>query len=286
VFESSKTTATLFEKINQNINTAMNRLKEVFLKKQGNLLNVYFTAGYPTLNSTRPLLDALQHAGADMIEIGMPFSDPLADGPIIQASSTRALNNGMTIALLFEQLAGMREHIQLPVLLMGYLNPVMQYGIERFCADCEKTGIDGLILPDLPLDEYEREFKTLFEKHHLAAVFLVTPQTSEARIRKIDELSTAFIYLVSIASTTGTKDAAQSQTQAYLQRVASMGLKSPTMVGFGIRDKAGFELACRYTQGAIVGSAFIEALDGAQEKDFPALCKSFVARFKSPVSAT
>lgn len=264
----------------------MNRLQDVFLQKQGNLLNVYFTAGYPTLHSTRPLLRALQAAGADLVEIGMPFSDPLADGPVIQDSSTQALKNGMTLSLLFEQLAGMRDEIQLPVLLMGYLNPVMQYGMERFCADCEKVGIDGLILPDLPLDEYEREFKPLFEKHGLAAVFLVTPQTDEARIRKIDALSNAFIYLVSTASTTGTKNAAQSATEAYLQRVASMQLQTPAMVGFGIKDRSGFELACRYTRGAIVGSAFIEALQGASEEDFPALCKSFVERFKSPVSTT
>lgn len=241
----------------------MSRIKELFDRKKNNILNVYCTAGYPQLNSTVPVMKALQDSGADMIELGMPYSDPLADGPIIQASSTQALANGMTIAKLFDQLRGFRQQIYVPVILMGYMNPVLQYGFEKFCQHAADMPVDGLILPDLPEYEYETEYGAIIQRYGLDFIFLVTPETSEARIRKLDSLSTGFLYAVSSSSTTG-KDKDMKAVNAFLQRLQKMQLKNPVLVGFGIKDKPTFQAACQYANGAIIGSAFIKALEGTQ----------------------
>lgn len=232
------------------------------LKQPRSLLSIYFTAGYPELEDTLPVLRALQKSGVDMIEIGMPFSDPLADGPTIQESSTAALRNGMNTELLFEQLKYVRSEIHLPLILMGYFNPVLQYGVEAFCRKCQEVGIDGLILPDLPLEIYEKQYRSIMEAHGLRMIFLITPQTSEDRIRRIDEASDAFIYMVSSASTTGAKEGFGTEQQAYFERIASMGLKNPQIVGFGISNSGTFEQATRHAKGAIIGSAFIKHLTG------------------------
>ncbi|MFD2720034.1 tryptophan synthase subunit alpha [Hymenobacter monticola] len=259
----------------------MNRIAQAFASKK-NLLNTYFTAGYPSLHDTIPLAKSLVEAGADILEIGMPFSDPLADGPVIQGSNSVALANGMNLPVLFEQLKELRIAVPTtPVLLMGYLNPVMQFGIENFLQRAAEAGIDGLILPDLPLDEYEEQYHALFQQYGLKAVFLITPQTSEARIRRLDALSDAFLYLVSGPGTTGgtTLPDAEAQQQ-YFERLAGMNLNSPRLIGFGIADKAGFDRACQYADGAIIGSALIRALDGAE--DAPAAAARFVQGITSP----
>lgn len=237
----------------------MNRLLQLFERKDRDILNVYFTAGYPLLDSTIPVMEALQENGADVIEIGMPYSDPLADGPVIQQSSMIALENGMSIAKLFEQLKDFRHKVYVPVVLMGYMNPVLQYGFERFCQHAADLAIDGLIIPDLPIFEFETEYGDIMKKYGLSFIFLVTPETSEPRIRKIDALSAGFIYAVSSSSTTGNnKDI--SEQQAYFQRLQQMNLNNPVLVGFGIKDKPTFSAACRFTNGAIIGSAYIKAL--------------------------
>ena len=258
----------------------MDRIKDAFASKH-NLLNTYFTAGYPGLHDTLPLARALVDAGADILEIGMPFSDPLADGPVIQGSSTVALANGMNLPVLFGQLQGLRAALpDTPVLLMGYLNPVMQFGVDEFCRQAAAVGVDGLILPDLPLDEYEEFYQETFRKHGLKAVFLITPQTSEARIRRLDALSEAFLYLVSGPGTTGgtTPTDAPAQ-QEYFERIAALGLRNPRLIGFGIGDKAGFDRACRHADGAIIGSALIQALKDVD--DAPAAAGRFVRGIKS-----
>jgi tryptophan synthase alpha chain len=209
-------------------------------------------------------MEALQEGGVDMIELGMPYSDPLADGPVIQASSTKALANGMTIAKLFDQLRGFRHRIYVPVILMGYMNPVLQYGFEKFCKDAADMPVDGLILPDLPEYEYETEYGAIIQRYGLDFSFLVTPETSEERIRKLDSLSTGFLYAVSSSSTTG-KDKDMNAVNAYLQRLQKMNLKNPVLVGFGIKDKPSFDAACRFANGAIIGTAFIKALENAGE---------------------
>jgi tryptophan synthase alpha chain len=237
----------------------MKRLQELFTQKKNNVLNVYCTAGYPHLNSTIEVMMVLQENGADIIELGMPYSDPLADGPVIQQSSTIALANGMTIKKLFEQLKNFRKQVSIPVILMGYMNPVLQYGFEKFCADAAAVGIDGLILPDLPEHEFETEYSSIIKKNGLDFIFLVTPETSETRIKKLDDLSTGFLYAVSSSSTTG-KDKNMQDVTAYLQRLKSLKLKNPVLVGFGIKDKATFEAACTNANGAIIGTAYIKAL--------------------------
>jgi tryptophan synthase alpha chain len=244
----------------------MKRIKELFRAKQQGVLNVYCTAGYPQLDSTVGVMKCLQSNGVDLIELGMPYSDPLADGPVIQASSTRALQNGMTIAKLFEQLQDFRKEIHVPVVLMGYLNPLLQYGFEKFCAKAEEVGIDGLIIPDIPMYEYEKEYREIIRKHNLDFIFLVTPETSEERIKKLDELSSGFLYAVSSSSITGSaKDF--SAVEAYLQRLKGMNLKNPILVGFGIKDKLTFQTACKSANGAIIGSAYIQAIEnGDTEK--------------------
>ena len=257
----------------------MDRIKSAFASKS-NLLNTYFTAGYPRLHDTIPLAQALVEAGADILEIGMPFSDPLADGPVIQGSSSVALANGMNLPVLFEQLKGLRAAVaDTPVLLMGYLNPVMQFGVEEFCRQAAAVGVDGIILPDLPLDEYEEFYQKTFDKYGLKPVFLITPQTSEARIRRLDNLSEAFLYLVSGPGTTGgttIPDAADQE--AYFDRIAALKLRNPRLIGFGIGNKAGFDRACGHAEGAIIGSALIQAL--ADVDDAPAAAARFVRSIK------
>ena len=237
----------------------MSRIGELFKRKQHNVLNVYCTAGYPRLDSTVEVMKALQENGADLIELGMPYSDPLADGPVIQASSAVALANGMTITKLFTQLKDFRKEIRVPVVLMGYLNPVLQYGFERFCTDAAAVGIDGLIIPDIPVYEFETEYKSIVDRCNLDFIFLVTPETPEERIRKIDALSSGFLYAVSSSSITGS-DKDFRAVEDYLQRLKNMKLTNPVLVGFGIKDKTTFEAASKYTAGAIIGSAYIKAL--------------------------
>lgn len=244
----------------------MKRIKELFQKKQQGVLNVYCTAGYPELNSTVDVMKCLQANGADLIELGMPYSDPLADGPVIQGSSTKALQNGMTISKLFEQLKDFRREIQVPVVLMGYLNPLLQYGFENFCAKCEEVGIDGLIIPDIPIYEYENEYKEIIKKYNLDFIFLVTPETSEERIKKLDELSSGFLYAVSSSSITGS-DKDFSPVETYLQKLKDMNLKNPILVGFGIKDKQTFQTACKYANGAIIGSAYIKAIENSNTEE-------------------
>ena len=241
-----------------------NRLTRLFREKKENLLNVYFTAGYPELDSTATVLKTLQSAGTDIVEIGMPYSDPMADGPTIQASNSIALKNGMSIRKLFAQLEQVKAEITLPIILMGYLNPVMQFGIEKFCAEAARVGVDGLIIPDLPLHDYEEIYKPLFDQHNLSIVFLVTPQTSIARISKIDALTDSFIYLVSSASTTGNTVGGDEKQLGYFERIKNMGLRNSKLIGFGISDRNSFDLACRYAEGAIIGSAFIKVIQNKE----------------------
>jgi tryptophan synthase alpha chain len=244
----------------------MSRISELFKRKESGVLSVYCTAGFPRLESTLEVMKALQDNGADGIELGMPYSDPLADGPVIQASGSKALENGMTIAVLFGQLAGLRPTIRVPVLLMGYMNPVLQYGFEKFCEAAAMVGVDGLILPDLPIYEFETEYGPVMKKYGLDFVFLVTPETSPERIRKVDALSTGFLYAVSSSSTTGGSKDLEDQ-EAYFLRLEQMRLRNPVMVGFGVRDRASFEAASRHTNGAIIGTAYIRALEGAEDID-------------------
>ncbi len=240
----------------------MNRINTLFEQKKSDILSVYFTAGYPGLNDTREIITLLAKNGADMIEVGMPFSDPMADGPVIQQSNDKALKNGMSIRLLFEQLAGIRSETGIPLIMMGYINPVLQYGIENFCKKCNELGIDGIILPDLPYEIYLDEYKTVFEKNNLHNIFLISPQTTESRIRKIDEASSGFIYMVSSSSTTGMKENIAAEQEKYFKRLQNMSLRNPRLIGFGISNNATFRRACTYAHGAIIGSAFINALSG------------------------
>jgi tryptophan synthase alpha chain len=238
----------------------MRRIDELFKKKKERVLNVYCTAGFPQLNSTVTVLKSLEENGADMVELGIPYSDPLADGPVIQHSSSIALQNGMTIKKLFEQLKDFRKEISLPVILMGYMNPILQYGFEKFCAYASAVGIDGLILPDLPEYEFETEFGGIIKKYSLDFIFLVTPETEDERVRKLDELSSGFLYAVSSSSTTGS-DKNMVDVKTYLQKIENLKLKNPVLVGFGIKDKQTFEAACAHANGAIIGSAYIKALE-------------------------
>ncbi len=255
----------------------MSRLAKLFKQKQGNILNVYCTAGYPHLNSTIDIIQALQENGADIIELGMPYSDPLADGPVIQSSGNIALANGMTIAVLFEQLKDIRKNATVPIILMGYMNPVLQYGFEKFCAAAAAVGVDGLILPDLPEFEFESEYGAVIKKYGLDFIFLVTPETTLERVRKLDDLSTGFLYAVSSSATTG-KDKDFQAVELYLKKLKEMQLKNPVLVGFGIKDKTTFQSACLYAQGAIIGTAFIQALEN--NTDINNTVKTFMQRIK------
>lgn len=262
----------------------MTRIEQLFKNKSRNILNMYCTAGFPKLDSTLEVMQALQNNGADLIELGMPYSDPLADGEVIQQSNAVALQNGMTISKLFEQLKDMRNPNSplgvggIPVILMGYMNPALQYGFENFCSKAAEVGIDGLILPDLPMYEYESEYKEILEKYGLNLIFLVTPETKEERVRKLDELSTGFLYAVSSSMTTGGNKDINDQ-QAYFKKLHDMKLKNPIFVGFGIKDKQTFETACKYTNGAFIGTAYIKALgDG---KDVNIATKEFLEKILS-----
>tara|TARA_A200000159_G_scaffold131510_1_gene128691 strand:+ start:374 stop:1135 length:762 start_codon:yes stop_codon:yes gene_type:complete len=238
----------------------MNRINKT-LNQDKKLLSIYFTAGFPQLEDTAPILEQLQEAGVDMIELGLPFSDPLADGPTIQESSTQALRNGMTTDKLFTQLEGIRDHIHVPLIVMGYFNPMMQYGVERFCKRCQEVGIDGLIIPDLPADVYHEQYQSLFQQYGLLNMFLITPQTPDERILYIDQVSEGFIYMVSSAATTGTQGSFGDTQQHYFQRIADMKLQSKLLVGFGISNSETYQASVAHSQGAIIGSAFIKHLE-------------------------
>jgi len=253
----------------------MNRIDQAFAQDK-KLLSIYFSAGHPKLEDTLPILKALQAAKVDMIEIGLPFSDPLADGPTIQDSATQALANGMTTQRLFDQLEQVRDHIHLPLIIMGYFNPILQYGVEAFCEKCEAIGIDGLIIPDLPADVYHEHYQALFEQHGLYNMFLITPQTPEERIRYIDKVSNGFIYMVSSASVTGAKATFGDTQTDYFKRIAALGLNTPQIVGFGISNAETYQAATTHAQGAIIGSAFIQFL----EKEGVANIGAFVERIR------
>ena len=242
----------------------MSRITELFSRKNRRVLNVYCTAGFPELNSTLTVMQSLQENGADLIELGMPYSDPLADGEVIQLSSARALQNGMKIKVLFEQLQTMRDSITVPVVLMGYMNPVLQYGFERFCADAAACGGDGLILPDLPEYEFEQEYGAVIKKYGLDFIFLVTPETAPERVKALDQHSSGFLYAVSSSSTTGSNKN-MTDVSGFLQRLNGYGLQNPVLVGFGIQDKQTFDAACAQSNGAIIGTAYIRALDQATD---------------------
>jgi len=237
----------------------MNRINQK-LQEDKKILSIYFSAGYPNLNDTVQIIQDLEKNGVDMIEIGLPFSDPLADGPTIQASSTQALHNGMTTQVLFDQLKDIRKTVNIPLVIMGYFNPMLQYGVEKFCATCAEIGIDGLIIPDLPVDVYADEYKAIFEKYGLKNIFLITPQTSDERIHFIDSVSDGFIYMVSSASVTGSSAGFGDTQEAYFQRITQMNLKNPQVIGFGINNAETFQQATQFAKGAIIGSAFITYL--------------------------
>lgn len=251
----------------------MNRINQT-LNQDKKLLSIYFTAGFPQLEDTVPILEQLQEADVDMIELGLPFSDPLADGPTIQESSTQALRNGMTTDKLFTQLEGIRARIHVPLIVMGYFNPMMQYGVERFCKRCQEVGIDGLIIPDLPADVYHTQYQSLFQQYGLLNMFLITPQTPDERIRYIDQVSEGFIYMVSSAATTGAQGSFGDTQQHYFQRIADMKLQSKLLVGFGISNAETYQSAVAHSQGAIIGSAFIKHLEENGNQSVQAFVKT------------
>jgi tryptophan synthase alpha chain len=254
----------------------MNRIDKLFKEKKNNILSVYFTAGYPHLDSTTGIIKALADAGADMIEIGMPFSDPMADGPVIQRSNERALLNGMNLKLLFSQLKDIRKEVGIPLLLMGYLNPVIQFGVENFCRKCRETGIDGVILPDLPVQVYTEDYLAVFNENELYNILLITPQSSTERIFEIDKISSGFIYMVSSSSVTGSKGDFSDDQMSYFKRIGEMNLKNPGLIGFGISNHETFTNACKYAMGGIIGSAFVKILgqDGNIERSISRFVKS------------
>jgi len=242
----------------------MSRIKELFQNKK-DILSIYYSAGYPNLNDTVPILEALEESGADIVEIGIPFSDPLADGPTIQKSGEKALENGMSLKVLFEQLANVRSKVKMPIVLMGYLNTVHKYGMEAFAKKCNEVGVDGVILPDLPFQEYLDVYKPTFDANGVSNIFLITPQTPEERIKLIDVNTNGFIYMVSSASVTGAKKGLSDAQLAYFERVKSLGLQNPSLIGFGISDKESFETTCKYAEGAIIGSGFVKMLGEASD---------------------
>jgi tryptophan synthase alpha chain len=253
----------------------MNRINQK-LQEDKKLLSIYFTAGYPNIDDTVSIIQHLEHNGVDMIEIGLPFSDPLADGPTIQSSSTQALKNGMTTEVLFNQLKNIRKSVTIPLIIMGYFNPILQYGVDAFCKKCKEIGIDGLIIPDLPVDVYHEQYKAAFEKYGLINIFLITPQTSDERIRYIDSISNGFIYMVSSASTTGAKSDFGDEQTRYFERIAKMKLKNPQIVGFGISNNDTFKQATKYAKGAIIGSAFVKHLTHYGKDDIKTFVKSIL----------
>ncbi len=256
----------------------MNRLDKLFEAKKEKVLSVYFTAGYPELNDTSTIIELLDKAGADVVEVGMPFSDPVADGPIIQQSSLVSLKNGMTIKLLFEQLATIRTKSEIPIILMGYFNPVLQYGVEKFCNRCREVGVDGLILPDLPPEFYNENYRDLVEKNNLSNILLAPPQASDERIKQLDEWSSGFLYIVAASSTTGVKTGFQPYQVEYFERLKKLNLTKPRLIGFGISSNETFNEACKYANGAIIGSAFIKALD--MKGDLKIKINEFIRKIK------
>jgi tryptophan synthase alpha chain len=257
----------------------MNRIDEVFSKKKKGVLNIYFTAGYPKINDTLRIARTLEAAGVDIIEIGIPYSDPIADGPTIQDSSQKALDAGMSLKLLMRQLQDLRKHIKIPVILMGYINPVLQYGFTKFCQDCKEVGIDGVILPDLPMQEYAEMYQVTFEEYGIYNIFLMTPQTSEKRVLQINNASKGFIYMVSSASITGAKQEVSQAQIDYFERIQKMKLSVQRLIGFGISNKETFDNACQYASGAIIGSAFINQLN---KDDSDEAITSFVGSIINP----
>ncbi len=261
-------------KVNQ-----MNRIDKLFREKKNNILSVYFTAGYPEAGSTTTIIRSLEAAGADMVEIGMPFSDPVADGPVIQASSQAALRNGMNLRTLFSQLKDIRREVDIPLILMGYINPVMQFGVRTFCRQCAAAGIDGVILPDLPPGVYAEEYSNIFDEYGLYNILLISPQTGNDRIKALDNLSKGFIYMVSSSSVTGRKGRFSDDQMKYFNRVKSLGLKNPVMTGFGISGRDSFRDACKFSNGGIIGSAFITAL--GKEGDLETIINDFVGSIRN-----
>lgn len=259
-------------------NIKMNRINKLFQEKRDNILSIYFTAGYPSLNDTEDIIKTLDDCGVDLIEIGMPFSDPIADGPVIQDSSNIAIDNGMNLNVLFKQLLNIRKITSIPIVLMGYINPVYQFGYEKFINSIIECDLDGLILPDLPLDDYKNHFKAIFDKENLSFISLITPNTSDDRIKEIDENSNGFIYMVSSSSITGKKSSFSKGQIQYFNRINNLDLKNPKLIGFGISDKMTFESACNYSNGAIIGTSFIKALSDINIKDS---IKNFVLNIRS-----
>lgn len=242
----------------------MNRINQLFSQKKENILSIYFCAGHPTLEGTVSTIQALESKGIDLIEIGIPFSDPMADGPVIQQAATQALRNGMTLRKLFQQLKDIRPQVRIPLILMGYLNPIMQFGFEAFCRQCRETGIDGVIIPDLPFKDYLEEYKPIAHRYDIKVIMLITPESSEVRIREIDAHTDGFIYMVSSAAITGAQKDFNEQKQTYFRRIAAMNLKNPRMIGFGISNKQTLEAATAHAAGAIIGSKFVSLLEDAQ----------------------
>jgi tryptophan synthase alpha chain len=256
----------------------MNKINILFQKKQRNILSIYFTAGFPALNDTAVIIGELQKAGIDMIEVGIPFSDPMADGPVIQESSTVALRNGMNLKLLFSQLETLKDEVRIPLIMMGYLNPVMQYGFEQFCRNCQKADVSGMIIPDLPFNDYLNDYKPVADRYGLKMVMLITPETSEERIRLIDKHTDGFIYMVSSAATTGAQKSFDEQKRAYFHRINSLGLRNPRLIGFGISNRETLAAAFENASGAIIGSKFISLL--AEEKQPDKAVKRLISAVK------
>ena len=256
----------------------MNRINKLFKKKRGEILSIYFTAGYPSLNDTTEIIKTLDECGVDLIEVGMPFSDPIADGPVIQDSSNVAIDNGMNLNLLFEQLTDIRKITNIPIVLMGYVNPVYQFGYDNFIKKILECDLDGLILPDLPLDDYKDKFQQIFDKENISFISLITPNTSEDRVKQIDENSNGFIYMVSSSSITGKKSSFDVKQIKYFNKIRSLSLKNPTVIGFGISDKKSFEQACKYSQGAIIGTMFIKEIS---KDNLSESIKGFIESIKS-----
>ena len=255
----------------------MDRIKNTF-KNKLNILNVYITAGFPKLNDTVEVVQELTKNGVDMVEIGMPFSDPLADGPTIQHSNEVAIQNGITLSLIFQQVEEIRKTVQIPIILMGYYNQLLQYGVEQFLKKANEVGVDGLIIPDLPLDIYQQEYKVLFNKYNVKMSFLITPQTTDSRIELIAEESNAFLYVVSSYAITGGKSAIEDYQTEYFKKVASLNIQTPKLIGFGISNAETFEQACTYADGAIIGSAFIKALTDSE--NIKETIKQFITSIK------